>query len=617
MNKHIFTVTCILLAWLTASAQRSEHEIALREYFIDAEFFLAQEFYYDALSDYLQVYRRGYEDNANINYKIGICYLNISGQKHKAIEYLEKAKDFVSPKYHESSLKEKNAPIDVYLFLGNAYRVNNMLDKAIKSYREYKKLLPEEEKNLHHYADQQIEACNMALKFMQNPIEVEFENIGPVINKSNDNYKAVVSGDGSAIVYMHRLPFYDAVYFSKNENGTWTEPENITPQIMSDGDQFVASLSYDGRKLFLTKEDAFNSDIYVSHYVDNRWMKSLPLGPNINTKYWESHASVTKDGKTLYFTSNRKEGQGEMDIYVSSLDDEGRWGPARNLGPEINSGLNEDTPFITEDNRTLYFSSQGFTNMGGYDIFKSVLTGENAWSAPQNLGYPVNTTDDDLFYYPWDNGKIAYMARLEDDGYGATDIYKVIFPVVTEEIAEKEEIIPDEGKPVAEVTGHPVIDTADTTQVEEKAHEDVPVKTKTVAISPVFFAFDESRISTKSIGELKKLSNVLNDHSGLSIVLLGYTDPIGSEEYNLKLAGKRAKAVMDFLTEQGIDAERLETIAKGEADFIAVNTNPDGSDNSKGRKYNRRVEFEIIGIDNNVLVIKRIDPVPDELKLSE
>ncbi len=616
MKKLIFTFTCNFLIVFCSYAQRSEAEIALKEYFSDAEYFLAQEFYVDALSDYYQVYRRGYEENANINYKIGICYLNIYSQKQKSIEYLEKAKAYVSPKYRESSLKEKNAPIDVYLYLGNAYRINNRVEDAISSYNEYKKLLPEEETNLHRYADQQIEACNVANEFMKNPIDLVFENLGPAINKSNENYKAVVSGDGSTLVYMHRLPFYDAVYFSKNENGNWTEPENITSQIMSDGDQFVTSLSYYGKVLFLTKEDEFNSDLFISQYVDNRWTKSEPLGSGINSKYWESHASVSKDGKTLYFTSNRRGGNGDMDIYVSKLNEVGVWAPGINLGSDINTELNEDTPFITENGQTLFFSSQGFTSMGGYDIFKSELKNDSTWSIPQNLGYPISTTDDDLFYFPWKDGEIAYMARIEEDGYGATDIYKVTYPVIIDETITKQD--QDETMKKQEVVESPVVPLADVTdsaEVDKEVELVVVPETKAVEISPVFFGFDKSVVTEKSKDNLDVLINLLNDYKDIRIDLLGYTDPLGPTEYNLKLAMKRASAAMNYLIDHGINAEQLKSIGKGEVDFIAINTNPDGSDNSEGRKYNRRVEFEVIGLDNNGLIIKRIDPVPEHLKM--
>ena len=633
MKKLILTFSLIAAIYSCVTAQRSESEIALREYFIDAEFFLTQEFYLDALSDYLQVYKRGYQDNANINYRIGICYLNIPGQKDKSIQYFEKAKESVSTKYKESSLNEKNAPIDVYLYMGNAFRVNNKLSEAISSYQKYEELLPEDEVNLHKYAEQQIEACNIANDFMSAPVKLDFINMGEAINSSNDDYKAVLSGDGNTLIYMHRLPFYDAVYSSKRVNGEWTKPENITPQLLSDGDQYVTDISYDGKTLLLTKEDEFNSDIYVSRYADNRWSVSQPLGSNINTKYWESHACFSKDGKLLYFASNRNGGVGEMDLYMSELTAEGVFGPAKNIS-ELNTELNEDTPFITEDGKSLFFSSQGFVNMGGYDIFVSELGSDNKWSVPENMGYPISTTDDDLFYFPVNNNRSALYARIDESGYGGMDIYKVEFPALVETPITK--AIPEENKQ-AEETHEVAAEKTETTLKQEfektetgtlKVHIDssktespgrvteaAKKEIKTIKVQPLFFGFDKSTLTEESKKELDQVLKLCKSYPLIKLELVGYADPLGPESYNQKLSERRALAVLNYLSGQGIETNRLKSSGKGETEFIAINTNPDGTDNPEGRKYNRRVEFLFIGIDENTLIIKRINPVPPNLQV--
>jgi hypothetical protein len=248
-------------------------------------------------------------------------------------------------------------------------------------------------------------------------------------------------------------------------------PENITPQLLSDGDQYVTDLSYDGKTLLLTKEDEFNSDIYISHYEDNRWTVSRPLGPNVNTKYWESHACLSKDGKKLYFASNRKGGVGSMDLYVSELTDAGIFGPAKNL-TELNTELNEDTPFITENGKLLFFSSQGFVNMGGYDIFRSELEANNKWAVPENMGYPINTTDDDLFYFPVNNNRSALYSRIDESGFGGMDIYEVLYPFVPEEpIAE---VVPGEAKEIK--------DTIDKGEAIEKLQIDEEDKVVTATL---------------------------------------------------------------------------------------------------------------------------------------
>jgi len=588
-------------------------DVALKEYFLDAEFFLSKEFYPDALHDFLEIYKRGYQDNANVNYRIGICYLNILGQKDKSIEYLKKASLSVSPKYKESKLTETNAPIDVYLYLGNAYRVNNMLDKAFESYRKYKEVLPAEEKLMREYVDKQIEACQIAGEYMKEPLDVSFINLGTSINSNADESKAVVSGDGSTMAYMHRLPFYDAIYTSKFVNGKWTTPENITPQILSDGDQYVSCISFDGKTLLLTKEDEFNSNIYVSYLKNNRWTKSESLSSEINTKYWESHASLTKDGKTLYFSSNRKGGFGNMDIYVSNLDKNGNWGPARNLGKQINTAFNEETPFITEDGNTLYFSSQGFTNMGGYDVFVSHRLGDTAWTVPENMGYPISTTDDDLFYYPWNNGEAAYVSKIDSDGYGGTDIYMVKYnKIVKEEVTEKvEKIIVTAAIPKDTVKKAEIIqDTVKKVVVTPPVS--IAIEVKTVLISPVLFDFNRTELTEKGKKELVTLTDLMKNYTNLKVVILGFADALGPDDYNLRLSEKRALEVLKYIVSKGIDASRLKAIGKGEVDFLAPNSNSDGTDNPEGRKLNRRVEFEISGVNKELLIIKRLDPIPKD-----
>lgn len=618
MKKVISFLILILSIGISVFAQRDQSEIALKEYFLDAEFFLTQEFYKDALNDFIQVYRRGYEDNANVNYKIGICYLNIPGQKDKSIDYLLKASNSASAKYKESSLNEKNAPIDVFLYLGNAYRVNNRLDEAIASYNKYKELMTKNEPDLINYANQQIEACNLASEFMNNPDSVIFKNVGETINTSSNQYKAVVSGDGSTMVFMHSLPFYDAVYVSKKVDGNWSKPENITPQILSDGDQFISCISYDGTVIYLTREDEFNSDIYRSKFVDGRWTPSQVIGSNVNTKYWESHAAISSDGNRIYFTSNRRGSIGAMDIWVSTRMDDGSWGPAENLGPGINTELNEDTPFITADGKTLFFSSQGFTSMGGYDVFVSELQDSGQWSVPENLGYPLNTTDDDLFYFPWGDGSTGYMARIIEDGYGDMDIYKVTL------ISRLKEMIPEVIEEPIAVVPVEVTDTLKEPEPVEEPEPEVvvipvvpPEKVVTFEITPVLFAFDKYSLSQRGKQQLDELTKLLNDFQELNVILIGYTDALGPEYYNMRLSNQRANSVMQYLVLKGIKATRLKAIGKGETNFIAPNTNPDGSDNPEGRSYNRRVEFEVGGVNEKKLMIKAINPVPKNMQVQQ
>jgi outer membrane protein OmpA-like peptidoglycan-associated protein/tetratricopeptide (TPR) repeat protein len=647
----------LLILHVPLSAQE-KNQIDLKEYFLDAEYFLAQEEYVDALHDYLELYNNGYKENANINYRIGICYLNIPGQKEKAIDYLLESLKSISPKYKESTLKQTNAPIDAYLYLGNAYRVNSQLSKAIEIYNHYKELAGTSGET--KFADQQITACNTAIRFMDNPLKVRITNLGDSINGTSSNFKAVISGDGHTMAFMNELPFYKAVYVSHYKGTGWSAPVNITPQIQSDGDQYVTCISSDGTQLYLTREDAFNSDIYVSHFQNGKWSKSEPVsGQEINTKYWESHASVSKNGKTMYFTSNRKDGLGEMDIYRSTLQGSGQWSAPVNLGSVINTSLNEDTPFITESDSILYFSSQGHENMGGYDIFRSRLSLSGQWSAPENIGYPYNTTDDDLFYYPWHNARIIYASLIRPDGLGKEDVYaiqpeedkplsdllsellkpaetstailagKAVEPnqIIAEEATRQnsqvspvpEQPAPVQPVPVQTTPAQPApAEKPVTTQpaVSQPVMEQTPANPKEIELNPVYFAFDHFQLSKEGEDVLEKVFQMMKENPSIRIKLVGHADAKGTAEYNLRLSEKRASTVLQYLVNKGVEPSRLSSTGIGEKNFVAINSNPDGTDNPEGRQLNRRVEYEITGKNNQIITII-LPPVPDHLKIKE
>jgi hypothetical protein len=247
------------------------------------------------------------------------------------------------------------------------------------------------------------------------------------VNSHFSENNAVVSGDDSILIYYARLRFYPAVFYSHKENGKWCVPENINPDLGVDEDCYPVGISYDGKELLFYRNNEYLGDLFVSRLVNGRWSKVKKLNHNINTNYWESHACLTRDGHTMYFTSNRKGGFGGQDIYSSTRKDVSSddWGIPVNLGPVINSPLNEETPFILQDGGKLYFSSQGHDGMGGYDIFSSQKTACGNWSEPRNLGYPINTADDDVFFFPVGDGTEAYMALYKKDTYGQNDIYRL------------------------------------------------------------------------------------------------------------------------------------------------------------------------------------------------
>jgi hypothetical protein len=356
-------------------------------------------------------------DNFNIKYKIGVCYLNIPGEKEKSIPYLEDAVKNSSYNAKPELFKETKAPLDAYFFLGKAYLVNNELDKALNTLQTFRKLARETAtkggmKNL-DYIDQEIQACKNAIVFKENPVVFSKKLLGSDFNQGSIDDNPAVSFDGNTIVYTEHRGIVNALFFSKKIRGIWQLPVEITAELKCDEDCSSCSLNSDGTQLFLYKTDNYDGSLYSSDYINGSWTPIKKLNKNINTKFYESHASISADGKKLYFTSNRNGGQGNLDIYVSEKDANGDWGPAVNLGAAINTPFNEDTPFITASDSLLYFSSEGHNSMGGYDIFKSQLIGK-AWQVPANLGFPINTTDDDKFYQPVNNGLNAYYSMTTD-----------------------------------------------------------------------------------------------------------------------------------------------------------------------------------------------------------
>jgi len=401
----------------------SQDKRELKRKFVEAEYRLLYDEYREALPLFLELYEAG-EKTPNINYRIGQCYLEIDGEKSKAIKYLEKASEDLTNKYEVGYFEEKKAPIKALYYLGISYRIDNKINKAIRLFKSYKQKLSPDQKEEIHLAEAQIKACNTALELKKSPTNILEQNLGKRINSSFSNTNAVVSGDEQIMVFVSELPFYDAVFFSEKRGNKWSTPRNISLDFQSERPVKPVHLSYDGTILYLVRDDNNDFNIYTSKYAKNKWSPIEPLSDIINSDDFEMHASTTKDGNILYFTSNRKGGYGGYDIYKSVKDENGVWREPVNLGGKINTPFDEATPFITEDRNKLYFSSKGHSNMGGYDIFYSENKNNN-WSQPVNMGFPINTTDDDLFFFPLDNGNIAYYSKVKETGYGKKDIYRV------------------------------------------------------------------------------------------------------------------------------------------------------------------------------------------------
>ncbi|MBN2485043.1 MAG: PD40 domain-containing protein [Bacteroidales bacterium] len=424
MNTSLLRTANLIFVVLFVSQLFCQEIINPKETFVEAESYFLFEEYKDALPLYQKLLRLD-PGNHNLLYKVGICYLNDPYQKEKSIRYLLDASKSIGKTYKSNNFKERNAPVEVNYYLGQAYRINKQFDKALEHYALFKNDLDPVVFDVEVVNDE-IASCQVAKKMITSPVYTSKNNFGAEINSRFADFNAVLSGDGNTLVFTRELQFYDGVFISvKDNNGKWAPPYNLTSDFGLDGNSYSTGISFNGDEIFVYRSDNFDGNIYSSKFENGRWQPLKKLNGNINTKFWESHASPSPDGQYLFFTSNRKGGYGGLDIYKSPRLSNGEWGPAINLGPIINSRYNDDTPFLSPDNSKLFFSSLGHNGMGGYDLFVSEMISPSSWSRPVNMGFPLNTPDDDLFFCPVAGDKATgiYTAYDENTSYGLMDIY--------------------------------------------------------------------------------------------------------------------------------------------------------------------------------------------------
>ncbi len=387
--------------------------------------------YYAALRTYKDLYKKA-PNNAQLNFRIGMCLVEIE-QMDSAILHLKKALEI------DTAVNSK-----AYYALGRAYQYNENLNEAIDNYYIYKtKLSPKE--NERHFVNVYLRQCLTAKNLMANPVNVKVNNLGKNINSIFVDASPSITADGQTLVYTSRRKenvggkidianedYYDDVYVAKynSETKTWNKSENIGSPINTEFHDANLSISPDGNQIFIYKNqlnETKSGDIYVStKKSDDTWGKPKSIDDeNVNSTYFESSASITSDGNTLYFVSERERGgYGRGDIYKSTRI--GRtWGPLVNLGPIINTVDDEIGVYIHPDGKTLFFSSNGHNTMGMHDIFMSTLNEKGIWSEPINLGYPINTTKDEIHFVLTTDKKNAYISSDRKGVFGKTDIFQI------------------------------------------------------------------------------------------------------------------------------------------------------------------------------------------------
>lgn len=393
---------------------------------VTAHEFYEEESYLLALPIYEELLE-AHPEELFFKYKLGTCYLYKSDQHSKALELLE------------SIHKEKEDAPDINYYLGRALFLNYRFDDALAQFNKYLEVKGVPEKRISE-TQRYIEHSHNAKLLMASPVKASITNIGSPINTQWAEYVPCISSDQSVMIFTYRgeestgdlqsgIGYTEDVFISYKVNGRWIKPESISENINGYGHDAAIALSPDGKSLFIYKHSPSDKgDIFISYQDGESWSTPQPLRGDVNTaNAWEGSISISSDGKTVYFSSERNGGFGGKDIYSAQLQSNGKWENVKNLGPSINTKYDDDAPFIHPDGTTLYFSSQGHNSMGGYDIFK-VKDESGTWSAPANLGYPINTPDDDIYFVLAANGTTGYYATGKKGGAGQQDIYILNIP---------------------------------------------------------------------------------------------------------------------------------------------------------------------------------------------
>lgn len=390
-------------------------------------------------------------DNANLNWKVGEAYMHSYNEKSKALPFLEAAAlkrtngygGLNTAGYDPFDPKERNAPPKVDYWLGKAYHLDGQFDKADEAYRKFI-AEADSRSDFKPMSEHGLEQTANARKLIADPKKYTISNIGPVVNSQYPDFSPVISVDGNALFFTTRrlrpdssnvgiidpvaaLPFENIYVSYKNRSGAWQAPEplNINPAV---GHLASVNVSADGQTLIIYKDDDGDGNLYESKLVGELWSDPVRMGSDINTRSWETHGALSADGNTFYFISNRPGGYGGRDIYRVVKLPSGEWSKAQNLGSTVNTPYEEDGVFIHPNGRTMYFSSTGHSSMGGFDIFSTEQQPNGTWSVPENIGYPLNTVDDDVFFVTTADGKRGYFSSDKIGGYGEKDIYFVDFP---------------------------------------------------------------------------------------------------------------------------------------------------------------------------------------------
>ncbi len=630
MNRFFVLLFCCLPIFL--KAQISPNKKAQRSY-DNAQQYLSQNAFDEGIK-YLN-------EAVKFDPKFQAAYIQL-GDVFRRIKHLTKAIESYRKAISSSPIIEPR----LYYVLGESELLTGQYEQAKLNLQQFQSKYTGSDMDYVSKSKKYLLDCDFAIIALKNPISYEPVNMGSNINSEYRDYFPALTADGNTIIFSRVVKGNEDFYTSNKKDGKWqlSEPlsSNINTPVFNEGAQ---SISPDGKYLFFTgcnRPDGLGRcDIYLSRKEGTTWGKAINLGSIINSSYWESQPAISPDGNTLLFASNRPGGIGGYDIWKSTLNEDSRWTTPVNLGPEINTPFDESTPFIHPDGKTLYFSSDGWPGMGNKDIFFSRIDKSQKWSKPQNLGYPINTFNEEIGLIVTSDGDKGLFSSNLAGGFGELDIYSFKLPEAakplqvtyvkgivrdkeTREFLQASILVIDLQSDAAVFNDFTSSETGDFLTVlpigssysfdadvpgylfysqhfnMDKLPDGKPFEIEillekikvgaNVTLNNIFFETNEYKLMEPSIAELNLLVDFLNTNDNIAIEIQGHTDNIGEIRLNEKLSDNRAKEVYNYLIEHGISSKRLSYKGFGSIKPKATNTT------EEGRHQNRRTEFIVTKI---------------------
>jgi outer membrane protein OmpA-like peptidoglycan-associated protein/tetratricopeptide (TPR) repeat protein len=646
LSRRLLQASCAVA--LTAAIASPAQAQSTRKDLKTGNKFFEQENYRAALPYYEKVLAKD-PNNAKALFNAGISYMSFD--KEKASDYIYKAQ----------KLKPKVSK-DVEYWLGRVDHLNYNFDEAVAHFQAYNATLKKNDQRKEELAQLIQHSKNAKVQF-NSPKDIFVKNLGPTINTQFSEHSPVISSDNKMLIFTSRGEnvtgatgkvsdkknksvaadgeYYEDIFeAARVDDENWQKPRSLSGVLNGKGHDASIQLFDNDTKMLMYRNDN-NGDIFVTDKSGGDWTAPKALDGNINSKAFESDAFITPDGLTIYFSTGKYSEDGTLDLYTSTRTSTGSdWGTARSLGANINTKYDDDSPYLSKDGKTLYFSSRGHNTMGGYDIFKSDYDeAGRKWGPAQNMGYPVNTPDDDSYYRLSPDGSYAYLSSYRIGGYGEKDIYTINYiknaNIVGKVFSSKDSttVIPGvelvfsgsqadktalsfrdvtkpdgayqvavlsgrtyqvavskDGKPIETQEFAVPVSTNDSTTITKNFYINYVDTTQTnmFATKNIYFDTDKYKLRPESITTLKEISQVLMANPGINISVEGHCDSRNTDEYNMVLGQNRANAAFNYLKKQGIAEARMTTVSYGERRPAAPNDSPENM------QLNRRDEFKVV-----------------------